>query len=159
MIFSCTVWAFKKIFKSIISVQRFLILLSGCAKLFGNNVIIRGSSESRQVVGIPGDQRVVVTFGLVNSIKKPDICVRAIAKLAEDGVESHLYFVGGSDEVIQNELNTLAKQLGVRQLIHFLQDWIPDEEYIHYILAADAVVSHVALFSTVLRLAYQQLPM
>lgn len=116
-----------------------------------NNVQIRGSSESRQEIrkqlGIPGDQRVVVTFGLVNSIKKPDICVRAIAKLAEDGVESHLYFVGGSDEVIQNELNTLAKQLGVRQLIHFLQDWIPDEEYIHYILAADAAIQLRGNFS------------
>ena len=109
-----------------------------------NKLPIRGPSGSNQDIRkqleIPSDQRVVVTLGFVDGVKKPDICIRSIAKLAQNGIESHLYFVGASSGVVRDKLNALAKKLCIQQCIHFLQDWIPEEEYVHYILAADAAI-------------------
>jgi len=92
--------------------------------------------RARIAVGIPAGRTVLVTLGMLATVKAPDVCVEALAMLRRGGRDAHLYFVGATgreSETIQD----LAERRGIAQAIHFTSEWLDEATYRRYLLAAD----------------------
>lgn len=95
---------------------------------------------ARESLGIPHDQIVVITLGIVDSVKRPERCVEAIARLGRLGTKAHLHFVGACGEAVRSSLATLAASRDVADRVHFSSDWISEDDYRRFIVAADAAI-------------------
>jgi len=92
--------------------------------------------QARSAMGIPSGRTVLVTLGMMATVKAPDVCVEALALLRRGGRDAHLYFVGATgreSETIQD----LAERRGIAEALHFTSEWLDDETYRRYLLAAD----------------------
>lgn len=90
---------------------------------------------AREALGIPADRLVVITLGIVDAVKRPATCIEALALL---DVDAHVYFVGECGAAVREQLASLAASSGVADRVHFSDDWISEEDYRRFIIAADA---------------------
>jgi len=90
---------------------------------------------ARDALGIPRDRVVVISLGIVDAVKRPKKCVEAIAEIIARGIPAHLYFVGACAPHVRASLTTSP---GIADHVHFSADWISEDDYRRYILAADA---------------------
>ena len=90
---------------------------------------------AREALGIPADRLVVITLGIVDAVKRPAKCIEAIARLDAD---VHLYFVGECAAAVREQLMSLAASEGVAPRVHFAAEWISEQDYRRFIVAADA---------------------
>ena len=95
--------------------------------------------DARARLRIPHDQIVVITLGFVSHTKAPFECVSAMEALNAWKLPAHLYFVG-SPIGIADQLTEQSGELGISERIHLLTDWITDEQYRDYLLAADFAI-------------------
>lgn len=95
--------------------------------------------QARMKLGIPGDQVVVISLGIIGPTKAPDKCIQAIARLRDEGVNAHLYFVG-SPSGMEADLHAWAREYGVADRLHLTGDWVSEETYYQYVQAADFAV-------------------
>lgn len=92
---------------------------------------------ARSSLGVPADQLMIITLGLVHATKLPDTCIDAIARLHQAGHSVHLYFAGASGP-LRDELLKQSERTGVAGSVHFADDWLDEEDYRRYLIAADA---------------------
>ncbi len=98
-----------------------------------------GRQAARSRLGIPSDQTMIISLGVVSWTKGPEQCIQAIQLLNESGHKAHLYFVGSSGSM-RETMMTYAGSLKIDSQIHFCNDWISDDNYKDYIFAADAAI-------------------
>jgi glycosyltransferase involved in cell wall biosynthesis len=103
--------------------------------------------SARDALGIPRDRQVVISLGIVDPVKRPATCVEAIARLHDRGTPAHLYFVGDASSGVRESLSSLAASRGIAAAVHFTADWISEEDYRRFILAADAAIQLRAHFN------------
>lgn len=78
-------------------------------------------------LSIKRNERLIVFSGRLQPVKKLNLLVEALAVLAKKGVRTHLALIG--DGIEKQNLQKLASQLGISDLIHFLGEHY-DEEYL-----------------------------
>src|SRR5262249_29680844 len=94
---------------------------------------------ARGRLGVPPGHALVISLGLVTKAKGPHECVYALEQLLAWGVPAELHFVGSAGEP-GPELAGLAERLGVRPALRLMDDWISDQTYRDYLLAADFAI-------------------
>jgi glycosyltransferase involved in cell wall biosynthesis len=94
---------------------------------------------ARVRLGLPADQLVLISLGIVAQVKGSLECVWALEQLHAWGMPAHLYFVGESTH-FREPLQQLAGRLGVGNHVHQMSEWISDREYRDFILAADFAI-------------------
>jgi glycosyltransferase involved in cell wall biosynthesis len=96
-------------------------------------------ANARATLGVPADQVMLVSLGIVGPTKAPHDCIEAVAQMQRAGINAHLYFVGSSGGM-EEMLQAHAAQLGAAGAIHFTGDWVSTEDYYRYVLAADFAI-------------------
>lgn len=102
------------------------------------------SPESRQAarraLGIEDGRPVIISLGIVDSVKDPFTCVDAIAALDGRWAAAHLHFVGECGSSLQGSLGSRARSRGIPDKVHFSEGWLSEDQYRRYIVAADAAI-------------------
>ncbi|HET9051025.1 MAG TPA: glycosyltransferase, partial [Candidatus Dormibacteraeota bacterium] len=97
---------------------------------------------ARRTIGAGDSTFVIGVFGALHPVKRPEECVHAVRELGERGVDSLLLVVGRplpGDQYVE-ELETLAKELGVRERVR-LVGHAGDRAFDEHLVAADVVVN------------------
>lgn len=94
---------------------------------------------ARQKLGISEDVFAIVSLGIVDPTKSPDICIQAIAIARQSGLNAHLYFVGSSKGQ-QQYVFECARQSKVSDAVHLCGDWVDEQMYSDFIVAADMAI-------------------
>jgi hypothetical protein len=81
----------------------------------------------------------ICSLGMVTNAKGPEECVHALEQLRAWGVPAELHFVGSPGD-LGARLVTLAERLEVRSALRLMNDWISDQTYRDYLLAADFAI-------------------
>jgi glycosyltransferase involved in cell wall biosynthesis len=102
--------------------------------------------NARDALGIPQDQLVVISLGILDRVKRPEVCVEALARLHALGRQAHLYFVGAESAGVREWVSALADSCGIAGAVHYTPEWISEDDYRRYILAADAAIQLRAHF-------------
>lgn len=111
-----------------------------CYRHFTEEELSPASRQAaRQRLGIPADQVVIISLGMVHPTKAPPECLWALEHLHAWGLPAHLYFVG-SDQGYEWPLADWACRLGLRAHVHTLGDWVSDQVYRDFLLAADLAI-------------------
>ena len=92
--------------------------------------------RARAALGIPPGRTVIVTLGIYGPTKAPEVCVEAIARMRAAGRDTHLVFVGDGGRTAQ-PLLVQAAATGVADAIHFTAEWLADDLYRTWLIAAD----------------------
>ena len=95
--------------------------------------------EARRRLGIPSDQLVIVTFGMVSPVMGALECLWALEQLHAWGVSAHLYFVGEAGGA-KPLLSEWIEKLGLSRSVHLMQEWVSDQAYRDFLLAADFAI-------------------
>ena len=95
--------------------------------------------SARTALGVPMNELVVVSLGIVSPAKAPQAFILAIAQLHQAGLLAHLYFVGSPGNM-QESLKSLARGLRIEDWVHFTSDWVSEVEYHQFVLAADFAI-------------------
>lgn len=90
---------------------------------------------ARKRLGLPENQVVVATFGFVHKTKAPEECIWAIHMLRDWDIDAVFCFVGTSHDA--HELKRLVSTLGLRDNVRFLGDFVSEDIYRDYLVAAD----------------------
>jgi D-inositol-3-phosphate glycosyltransferase len=114
-------------------------------------------AAARRAVGVPADALVLLFVGRIQPLKAPDVLLHAAARLLADDplLRSHLrvHVVGapsGSGLEAPEQLQKLAGDLGIADVVHFFPPQPPDRLAEHYRAADVAVVpSHNESFGLV----------
>lgn len=96
-------------------------------------------SEARAKLGLPQDERIILTVGRLEPLKGFDILIRSLASMSSrDRVA--IYIIGGDDrtEPERDRLDAIAREVGVSDAVHFLGAR-PHEQLPDYYAAADVV--------------------
>lgn len=93
-------------------------------------------SETRQRLGIPANVKLGLAFGLVRDEKNYDQLIQALSGLPD---EIHLLIAGSEVSGHQGiaSYRSLANRCGVSKRVHFLTQFIPDEDVANLFLASD----------------------
>lgn len=75
-------------------------------------------SDFRRQYGL-GDHPFILFVGRLNTIKGPDLLLRAFCRLKEDLPNHHLVFAG-PDEKMLRELEQIVEECGIKERIHFI---------------------------------------
>ncbi len=111
-----------------------------CYRGFDEAELIPTSRQAaRKKLNIPDSSVLIISLGIVGQSKAPEQCIDAIEHLRHAGVPAILHFVGSTD-AYKDKLIAHAKRLGIESMIHFCGDWISDEDYRNYVLAADFAI-------------------
>jgi glycosyltransferase involved in cell wall biosynthesis len=94
---------------------------------------------ARARLGVGASTRLVVTLGIYGPAKAPETCADAVAALRAEGRDVELVFVGG-DPVAAAGLLRRTRAAGLGGAIRCTGDWLADDVYRDWILAADAAV-------------------
>lgn len=94
---------------------------------------------ARRRLGISADECAIVSFGIVDPSKSPELCIESVRLLRNAGMNAHLHFVGPTGK-LRKRLHTLSKRLGVVQAVHMTDDWVDDDQYFHFLQAADFAI-------------------
>ena len=96
-------------------------------------------AAARRRLGIPSDTIAIISLGIVSSVKAPKQCIEALAGVRQRGINAHLYFVGsaaGQEDYVQE----LGVRFGVRDAVHLCGDWVDEQLYNDYVIAADMAI-------------------
>lgn len=96
-------------------------------------------ASARERLGIPQDERVILTVGRLEPLKGFDILIRALAAMSSRERVA-LYVIGGDEraEAERARLDAIAREVGVAEAVHFLGAR-PHESLPDYYNAADVV--------------------
>lgn len=97
-------------------------------------------AEARRALGIPADDCLIVSLGIVDAVKSPDTCVDAIARLEQCGRRARLLFVGECPAAMREALEHRAAAAGIAGRVTFSASWLDEQDYRRHIVAADAGV-------------------
>ena len=81
----------------------------------------------------------IATLGIYDATKAPEVCAEAIARLRATGRDAHLVFVGDAGRTAEPVLRRAA-EAGAAEAIHFTAEWIDDETWRTWLLAADGAI-------------------
>jgi hypothetical protein len=95
--------------------------------------------RARAALGIPEGRTVIVTLGIYGVTKAPEVCAEAIARLRATGRDAHLVFVGDAGRTAEPVLRRAA-EAGAADAVHFTAEWIDDETWRTWLLAADGAI-------------------
>jgi glycosyltransferase involved in cell wall biosynthesis len=102
------------------------------------------SSSHRQAararLAIPTGEIAIATFGFVQTSKAPIECVWALEMLRSWGVHASLHFVGKFEDRSAPELRTLIEKLDLSKRVRFARDFVAEQVYRDYLLAADLAI-------------------
>lgn len=90
--------------------------------------------EARHKLGLPGDELILASFGLVTPEKRISTAIRALARLGAAGVRAWYFLVGGL--VPHYDPLREARELGVAERVRVVGR-VPDEEFRLYAFASD----------------------
>ena len=92
-------------------------------------------TAARRRLGLRDDEVVIVTFGFVHKTKAPTECIWALDVLRGWGVNASLHFVGADTD--PHSLAETAAELGLSDKVVFVGEFVTDELYRDYLIAAD----------------------
>jgi glycosyltransferase involved in cell wall biosynthesis len=95
--------------------------------------------EARRRLDIPLEVFLIASFGFAVATKDPETVIRALGRLRDQGVPAQLHWVGALDPGLP-EIGELAGKLGLLSYVRFREDFVSNETYSDYLLAADAAV-------------------
>lgn len=95
--------------------------------------------RARAALGIPAGRTVIVTLGIWGATKAPEVCAEAVARLRATGRDAHLVFVGDAGRSAEPVLRRAAAA-GAAGAVHFTAEWIDDETWRTWLLAADGAI-------------------
>jgi glycosyltransferase involved in cell wall biosynthesis len=95
--------------------------------------------SARERLGIPPERILIISLGIVAKVKGAHECLYALDQLRAWGMPAEVHFVGEAGE-LGVELKLLADRLQVREAVRFMDDWISDQTYRDYLLAADFAI-------------------
>jgi glycosyltransferase involved in cell wall biosynthesis len=108
-----------------------------CYRHFTDEELSEGSrQDARRRLRLPPDRVAVVTLGFISPHKAPLECLWALEHLRAWGVPADLYFVG-SDQHFKGPLVEWTERLQLGEYVHVLGDWVSDQVYRDFVLAAD----------------------
>jgi glycosyltransferase involved in cell wall biosynthesis len=90
---------------------------------------------ARRRLGLSDDEVVIVTFGFVDKTKAPLECIWALEILRGWDVNASMHFVGANAGL--HELNHAAAELGLADKVVFRGEFVSDQTYRDYLVAAD----------------------
>lgn len=98
----------------VLSVQR--IFPNSTISVVGLGVQVSKFTEARSQIHAP-----IKLFCLsrITNKKRIDLCVRAMSKLNEGNIQYHLDIYGTGDQILENELNELVKDLNLGEQVTF----------------------------------------
>lgn len=94
-------------------------------------------ADARARLGIAAEELTVITLGLVDAVKSPETCIDAMARLRATGHDAHLHFVGQAANSHREAILHRARAAGIGPQVHFSKDWLPEDDYRSYLVAAD----------------------
>ena len=96
--------------------------------------------KARAELGIEPGEIAIATFGFVHLTKTPETIILAIELLRSWKIPANLYFVGAVIDVRVRSLNNLCREIGIEPHIKFVDQFMSDDCYRSYLLAADVGV-------------------
>lgn len=112
-----------------------------CYRSFDDEQLLPSSRDlARTRLGFSDDALHVITLGIVAGSKAPKECIEAISKITRSGHRAELHFVGNSSKEERRELKHWAKSHGIANSVHFTEEWVSEEAYRDYVLAADFAI-------------------
>jgi glycosyltransferase involved in cell wall biosynthesis len=94
----------------------------------------------RQQMNLPGDQPVILYFGIVRPYKGLGVLIDALKVIAQQGIDAHLLIVGEFWED-QAPYRDQIMKLGLSDQVHLYARYIPDDEVAGFFEAADLFVA------------------
>ncbi|MFM7242888.1 MAG: glycosyltransferase, partial [Planctomycetaceae bacterium] len=95
---------------------------------------------ARATLGVPDDEAMIVTLGIVDAVKSPAVCVDAVAELVQRGIPARLHFVGECSNHAREALEQQARAAGIGGRLAFAAGWLDEDGYRRFVVAADAGV-------------------
>jgi hypothetical protein len=92
--------------------------------------------QARRRLGLPEDQLLLVSPGLVHHAKAPLECIWALEQLRSWGVDADLHFAGAGF-FLRAGLEPWLPRLGLEEHVHFHHTWLEPAHYRDHLLAAD----------------------
>lgn len=104
--------------------------------------------EPREILGLPRDSLITLTFGLLGPGKGIENAIKSVAANLEKHPELHYLIVGAthpnvvlnSGETYRDGLKQLAQNLGADNNIHFVNKFVEEEELLDWIQASDLYI-------------------
>jgi len=102
--------------------------------------LARGSRDlARNRLGIPRNEIAMVTLGYVAASKAPLDCIWALEMLRGWKIPAKLYFVGEAATDL-SPLLKLRDELGLKPHVRFVSNYVSENDYRSYLLAADVAI-------------------
>ncbi|HYT91637.1 MAG TPA: glycosyltransferase [Gemmataceae bacterium] len=95
--------------------------------------------EARRRLALPDGRVAIVSFGIVHPAKCAEESIWALENLLAWGIPADLYFLGTAGP-FKNPLLQLAGRLGIAPHVHLVDDWISEQTYRDYLVAADFAI-------------------
>ena len=96
-------------------------------------------ARARARVGFSPEEIAIITLGYVGLQKAPEECIWALDLMRGWGIPAKLHFVG-EVSTDRARLDWLCEHLGLTSHVRFISDYVSEETYRDYLLAADAAV-------------------
>jgi len=106
----------------------------------GADISADARQAARRDLGVPDDEAMIVTLGIVDAVKSPAVCVDAIAALVRRGIPARLHFVGECSDQTRQALEQRAREAGIGGHLAFTAGWLDEAGYRRFVVAADAGV-------------------
>jgi glycosyltransferase involved in cell wall biosynthesis len=111
---------------------------------FGDSELTdQARAEARRRLGVAPDKLLVVSMGLLAATKGPFECVWALENLFAWGMPAELHFVGSSRYFHLKDLGDLSElieKLDLNDHVRILDQWVSDQTYHDYLIAADFAI-------------------
>ena len=106
----------------------------------GADISADARCTARRALGVPDDEAMIVTLGIVDAVKSPAVCVDAVAALVRRGIPARLHFVGECSDPTREALEQRAREAGIGGRLAFTAGWLDEAGYRRFVVAADAGV-------------------
>ena len=97
---------------------------------------VRARENARAALGIEPGEIAIVTFGIVHRTKAPMTIISAVALLRSRNIPANLYFVGTVNDD-PDPLTKFCREIGAESYVRFIDQFVSEECYRNYLLAAD----------------------
>jgi len=104
-----------------------------------NDLTPCGKRSARAALGIGDEDFVIISLGIVGPTKGPFQCIEAMSRLKNSGMDPQFFFVGSTGS-LESALRAHAESLSIAENIHFLGDWVSEEDYYRFVIAADMAI-------------------
>jgi glycosyltransferase involved in cell wall biosynthesis len=88
-------------------------------------------------LGLDPGEIAIVTFGMLHQTKAPRTIIGAVALLRAQKIPAKLYFVGRVIDKSADSLRALSREMGIEPDVRIIDQFISEERYRDYLLAAD----------------------